>query len=112
MQSEHFAVLKEKRAMFHRHRRDAAERAITSPLVHTVRLLKSDEELQAAVERARKFESRGIDQSQRRVVNYERYLRGNRDDLAQIVGLEFSRTPPEERQLDGPEMATARGVSG
>jgi hypothetical protein len=42
--------------------------------VGTVRLLESLEDLQAAVERARNFERRGVAVYERRVGNYERCL--------------------------------------
>lgn len=40
----------------------------------TVRLLRSDEELRSALERAREFERRGIEECRRRVGLYDRLL--------------------------------------
>ena len=62
--------------MFHRHHHEpAGDSPITAPRVRTVRLLETDEALRAAVERASAFERRGVDESQRRALSYERYLR-------------------------------------
>jgi hypothetical protein len=61
--------------MIRRHDRNAPVARQVAPLrVHTVRLLNGDEELQAAVERARAFERRGSDECQRRVGTYDRLL--------------------------------------
>ena len=57
-----------------------------------MRLLQNDEELQAAVERARAFERRGVDRGQQRVVNYDRYMREGRGELANVVQMDSSRS--------------------
>jgi hypothetical protein len=57
-----------------------------------VRRLQNDEELQAAVERARAFERRGVDRGQQRVVNYDRHMREGRSELANVVQMDSSRS--------------------
>lgn len=68
--------------MFQRHRNNVVGSEVRSQRVRRiVRLLQNDEELQAAVERARAFERRGVDRGQQRVVNYDRYVREGRANL-------------------------------
>jgi hypothetical protein len=61
--------------MFH-HRRDktGSLSPIASPPVKTVRLLNDEAELQAALERAKGYESRGFDEYKRRMGAYDRFL--------------------------------------
>jgi hypothetical protein len=73
--------------MFHRHH-EADVSAVAPSRVTTVRLLENDDELQVAVERARAFEDRG----QRRVVNYDRYLREGHDELANVLHIDSARS--------------------
>jgi hypothetical protein len=46
--------------IFHRHHAPSATGAVTTPQMRSVRLLRSDEELVAAVERAKAFERRNV----------------------------------------------------
>ena len=62
--------------MFHHQRKDTPEPQIASPRVATVRVLEGEEELHAAVERAREFERRRADEYGRRVGAYDRFLNG------------------------------------
>ena len=71
--------------MFHRHRQVTPGSPISAPRVRTVRVLQSDEELQAAVERAREFERRGVSAGQRRVGSYDRVLGAQTDTLATVL---------------------------
>ena len=73
--------------MFHHHR-PAEVSVVAVPRVRTVRLLKTDEELRAAVERARAFECRGAPPGARRALNYDRYLDGRLPDLADVIPME------------------------
>jgi hypothetical protein len=73
--------------MFHRHHA-ADVSAVAPPRVRTVRLLETDEDLRAAVERAKAFERRGFDESRRRSLSYERYLRERPDGLADVVHID------------------------
>lgn len=69
--------------MFH-HRHNTLEIPVPPSRVASVRLLHGQEELQAAVERARAFERRQADEYQRRVGTYDRFLR-NEERPANIV---------------------------
>jgi hypothetical protein len=61
--------------MFHHHRHETSDSVIAAPPVRSVKLLESDEDLRAAVERASAFErARAADRSGR-ALGYERYLR-------------------------------------
>jgi hypothetical protein len=60
--------------------------------VQTVRLLKGPEELQAAVERARAFERRRVDEYQRRVGAYDRFFPADKDKNAIAEPTESSAT--------------------
>jgi hypothetical protein len=71
--------------MFHRHRQVTPGSPISAPPTRTVRVLQSDAELQAAVERAREFERRGVDAGQRRVGTYDRVLGTRTDGLATVL---------------------------
>jgi len=71
--------------MFHRHRQVTPGSPISTPRAKTVRVLQSEEELQAAVERAREFERRGVDAGQRRVGSYDRVLGAQTDGLATVL---------------------------
>jgi hypothetical protein len=71
--------------MFHRHRQVTPGSPISAPRERTVRVLQSDAELQAAVERAREFERRGVDAGQRRVGSYDRVLGTQTDGLAPVL---------------------------
>jgi hypothetical protein len=73
-----------KRVIFRRGRR-LPNQPVTPHQMRTVRLLESDAELQAAVERAREFERRGVDAGQRRVGSYDRVLGSGPDNLATVV---------------------------
>jgi hypothetical protein len=75
--------------MFHRHK-DTPKPLIVSPRVKTVRLLQDHEELQAAVERARNFERRGVNEYQRRVGAYDRFLNEGEGLPANVVPIESS----------------------
>lgn len=57
-----------------RHRHSTLEVPVPPSRVASVRLLHGQEELQAAVERARAFERRQADEYQRRVGTYDRFL--------------------------------------
>jgi hypothetical protein len=68
------------------HRRQATTESTVAPLgSHTVRILKDNQELQEALERARDFERRGVDAGQRRVGTYERVLVARAQNLAPVV---------------------------
>jgi hypothetical protein len=84
--------------MIRRHHRNAPDaRQVAPPRVHTVRLLYGDEELQAAVERARAFERRGSDEYQRRVGTYDRLLGcAGRDQPPNVVSLDSLTNAPTE----------------
>jgi len=78
--------------MFHHHNKKASDSPIVSPRVQTVRLLMGPEELQAAVERARAFERRRVDEYQRRVGAYDRFFPADDDTTALVVSTESSDT--------------------
>jgi hypothetical protein len=80
--------------MFHTHSKKVPDSPIVSPRVQTVRLLKGPEELQAAVERARAFERRRVDEYQRRVGAYDRFFTA--DEATPPIGVpaETSATTP------------------
>jgi hypothetical protein len=59
--------------MFHHHKSAKGMPSVSLP-EETVRLLLSPEELQAAIERAREFERRGVDEYQRRVGACDRFV--------------------------------------
>jgi hypothetical protein len=58
----------------HRHDKDGSYSPIASPPVKTVRVLQGDDELQEAIERAKGFESRGLDEYKRRMGTYDRFM--------------------------------------
>jgi hypothetical protein len=82
--------------MFHRHRQVTPGSPISAPRASSVRVLQSDAELQAAVERAREFERRGIDAGQRRVGSYDRVLGAQPDGLATVLPI-----APEVQEAGG-----------
>jgi hypothetical protein len=74
--------------MFHRqHNESASDFQIVAPRGGTVRLLETDEDLQAAVERASEFERARANRSGH-ALSYERYLRERPEDLAELVHFE------------------------
>jgi hypothetical protein len=81
--------------MFHHHRPTEVS-VVAIPRARTVRLLETEEDLRAAVERARAFERRGAMTGARRALNYERYLDGRRVELADVI------------QIDADEAVSAR----
>jgi hypothetical protein len=76
--------------MFHHNNKKAPDSPIVSPRVQTVRLLTGPEELQAAVERARTFERRRVDEYQRRVGAYDRFFTADEVKPAIVVQTESS----------------------
>ena len=76
--------------MFHHHNKKTLDSPIVSPRVQTVRLLKGPEELQAAVERARAFERRRVDEYQRRVGAYDRFFQADEDKTPIVVPVDSS----------------------
>jgi hypothetical protein len=80
--------------MFHHHDKKPADSPIVSPRVRTVRLLKDPEELQAAVERAQAFERRRVDEYQRRVGAYDRFLTASEGTSAVVVPIDSSAVMP------------------
>jgi hypothetical protein len=72
--------------MFHHHH-EADVPAIAPPRVRTVRLLETDEDLRAAVERARAFERTRAARGGH-ALSYERYLREDTDGLADVVPID------------------------
>jgi hypothetical protein len=76
--------------MFHHHNKKVPDSPIVSPRLQTVRLLTGPEELQAAVERARAFERRRVDEYQRRVGAYDRFFTTNEDKPTVVVQTESS----------------------
>jgi hypothetical protein len=72
--------------MFHRYH-EADVPAVATPRMRTVRLLESDEDLRAAVERARAFERTRVAQGGH-ALSYERYLRDPTDGLADVVPID------------------------
>ena len=87
----HFREIERRNVMFH-HRRDKAGSLspIASPPVKTVRLLHDDAELQAALERAKGFESRGFDEYKRRMGAYDRFLTRGQGRPDNVLPLEPS----------------------
>jgi hypothetical protein len=75
--------------MFHRNR-DRATDIVAPPRVSNVRLLETEEELQAAVERAWAFEYARAYQGRVRALTYEQYLGQRPEDLAEVVAIESS----------------------
>jgi hypothetical protein len=66
---------KKENGMFHHRRgKEGSDAPIASPPLKTVRLLRGDEELQEALERAKVFEARGFDEYKRRLGAYDRFL--------------------------------------
>jgi hypothetical protein len=78
--------------MFHHHSKKPADSPIASPRVHAVRLLSDPQELQAAVERAQAFERRRVDEYQRRVGAYDRFLSASDGKSAVVIPIESSAT--------------------
>ena len=76
--------------MFHHHSKKPSESPFVSPRVRTVRLLNDPAELQAAVERAQAFERRRVDEYQRRVGAYDRFLTASGGASAVVVPLDAS----------------------
>jgi hypothetical protein len=74
--------------MFHRHGKEGSDAPIASPPVRTVRLLQGEEELQAALERARRYESRGFDEYKRRMGAYDRFLTQRESGHANVLPIE------------------------
>lgn len=67
-----------------RHRKDGSDAPIATPPVRTVRVLQGDEELQAALERAKVFESRRFDDYKRRIGTYDRFINQGRSYAAEL----------------------------
>jgi hypothetical protein len=61
--------------MFHRHHAPSATGAVMTPQMRSVRLLRSDEELVAAVERAKAFELRNAHAQHKRGDSHDHLLR-------------------------------------
>jgi hypothetical protein len=80
--------------MIHRYRKSIHAETIAPVQVRTVRLLYGDEELQAAVERARAFERRVSDEYQRRVGTYDRLLNDAPGRPGNILTLESLKEVP------------------
>jgi hypothetical protein len=80
--------------MFRHHGRKPSDSPIVSPRVRTVRVLKDPQELQDAVERARAFERRTVDEYQRRVGAYDRFLSASEGTSAVVVPIDSSATLP------------------
>ena len=76
--------------MFHHHYKETPGPPIESSRVGSVRLLQGHEELQAAVERARDFERRAVDEYQRRVGSYDRFLNQGEGDSVNVVPIDSS----------------------
>jgi hypothetical protein len=67
----------------------------------TVRLLETEEELRAAVERARAFERMSVGLEAIRALKYERYLYEPGGDLADVVPIDAERSAhPEQRRRE------------
>jgi hypothetical protein len=79
--------------MFHHHKKPS-DSPIVSPRVQTVRLLEDPQELQAAVERAQAFERRRVDEYQRRVGAYDRFLTDSKGTSAVVVPIDSSANLP------------------
>jgi len=73
--------------VFHRQRYSLSVPSIVHPQERSVRLLENDEELQAAVERAKAFERRTANHHQRRVGSYDRFLSEGNGRLPKVVTL-------------------------
>lgn len=102
--------------MFYHHRDALPLLDIDPPRVKSVRLLRNDEELQAAVERARAFERRD-NYRQRRVDAYDRFLSSEEGgppeaksmtpiDNRDVVIVQIARTPSKTRITEGIENET------
>ena len=79
--------------MFHRRHKNVSGPPAVPSAPGSVRMLVGHEELEAAVGRAKEFERRGIDEYQRRLVTYDRLLRDDQDDLAEVVPIESATDP-------------------
>lgn len=89
--------------MFRRHHTESAVMSSTPVRVRTVRVLADDEELLAAVERARAFERRVINEQKRRNGTYDRLLRDVESDSANAVAVESREQAPfREGEGEGP----------
>jgi nucleotide-binding universal stress UspA family protein len=84
--------------MIRRHRRINSAAPVAPLPAHTVRLLRGEEELQAAVERAKAFERRGSDEYQRRVGTYDRLLSYAHEHAASVTALKSINAPGEGRK--------------
>jgi len=80
--------------MFHHHNKKPSVSPIASPRVRTVRLLKDPEELHAAVERAQAFERSRVDEYQRRVGAYDRFLTAPSGSSAVVMPIDSSINLP------------------
>lgn len=88
-----------------RHHRDAVPGPnIVHPQVRTVRLLQSDEDLQAAIERSRAFERRTADDHQRRPGSYDLFVIEGRGRLAKVV-------PMAPGSISAPEFQIADDIA-
>lgn len=77
--------------MLRRRRNDDSAPTSDPPRERTVRLLRTDEELQAAIERALAFKRRGVDAGQRRAGAYDRVLDARAVHLADVLPMESLR---------------------
>jgi hypothetical protein len=94
--------------MIRRNRRNAPAVLTPPPSVHGVRMLRSDAELQEAVERARAFESRGSDEYRRRVGSYDRLLS---DANSALVADPFTGIPAGEGRCGPDDERAHKGLS-
>ncbi len=74
--------------MFHRHAKRTPGLPEAAHRTRTVRLLQDHEELEAAVKRAQEFERKGITEYERRLGAYDRFLRPDPRQLADVVPIE------------------------
>ena len=89
--------------MFRRHHTESAGMSSTPARVRTVRLLADDDELLAAVERARAFERRVINGQRRQNGSYDRPIRDVESDSANAVAVESrGQAPLREDEGEGP----------
>jgi hypothetical protein len=75
--------------MFHRNRH-ARLGVVASPRVSNIRLLETEDDLQAAVERARAFERARAVRGAGRALAYEQYVGQRPDGLPEIVAIDSS----------------------
>jgi hypothetical protein len=75
--------------MFHRNRHRTTG-VVAAPRASNLRLLETEGELQAAMERAWALEYARANQGRARVLTYERYLGERREFLAEAVPIESS----------------------